>query len=300
MAKIYLIYHGNCMDGFGSAFAGWMHFRKKSQTLQTSKPPSEDPSKDPQDTVIYLPARHGEGFKLSEDEIRGAEIYITDFAYSKEVLERIRVVAKSLKVLDHHKTAAEQLQGLEYCEFDMQRCGAMMTWDYFHGLGTAPRLIHYIQDRDLWRFQLPFSKEVNAVVQSYPIQKEENFVEFEKLLLQLEDPQGFQSIVSEGRAILRFQRQFIDMAISRSFRMIQMESYEVPAVNTSIFESEVCHRLLEIYPNAPFVATFYSTAKSNTENYSLRSRGDFDVSQIASRWGGGGHAAAAGFQKKRA
>ncbi|NIV11578.1 MAG: bifunctional oligoribonuclease/PAP phosphatase NrnA, partial [Aliifodinibius sp.] len=33
--------------------------------------------------------------------------------------------------------------------------------------------------------------------------------------------------------------------------------------------------------------------------YSLRSRGDFDVSALAERFGGGGHKNAAGFRVKR-
>ena len=52
-----------------------------------------------------------------------------------------------------------------------------------------------------------------------------------------------------------------------------------------------------MYKDAPF-SIVYHDDQNGMRHYSLRSRGDYDVSEIAVRYGGGGHTAAAGFTKK--
>jgi hypothetical protein len=279
MDKTYFIYHGNCVDGFGSAFAAWRHFKEERKNL------------------IFIPARHGESFPIPDQDIQNSEIYIADFSFPRSDLIRVHSLAKKIVLLDHHKTAEHQLKDLKYCYFDMNRSGAMITWEYFHKNTIAPKLIQYIQDRDFWYFRLPFSREVNAIIQSYPIRGQDDFPAFEKLQDRLEIQSEFQLIVNEGKAILRFQEQFVQLAITRTLKMIHLDGYEIPAVNTSIFESEICEKLLLTFQEAPFVATYYLSSRSNFEIYSLRSRGNFDVSEIAKKFGGGGHAAASGFQK---
>ena len=64
-----------------------------------------------------------------------------------------------LIVLDHHKTAMEELQPLlDDPEsgitgvFDMGRSGAALAWQYLANKKPLPELLQYVEDRDLWRF----------------------------------------------------------------------------------------------------------------------------------------------------
>jgi oligoribonuclease NrnB/cAMP/cGMP phosphodiesterase (DHH superfamily) len=281
MSKIFIIYHGNCFDGFGAAYSAWRHFKNIKVN------------------PLFIPAIHGEPFPIPQSELAEAEVYIADFAYPKSVMIQIHSLAKKLVILDHHKTAEAVLKDLDFAHFDMSRSGAMMTWDYFHSKKKAPKLIQYIQDKDLWKFQLPHSKEINAVIQTYPVGSEKDFLKYDQLSDRLENSEEFNSLILEGKAILRSQEQWVETAIRRSVHRIKLGEYEIPAVNTSVLESEICHKLLELHPKDPFVATYYETQAPEFENFSLRSRGNFDVSEIAKRYGGGGHLAAAGFRKTR-
>ena len=69
-------------------------------------------------------------------------------------------------------------------------------------------------------------------------------------------------------------------------------------VNTSLLGSETCEALLGRHPEAEFAATYWE--RDGRRHWSLRSRadGDFDVSQIALKRGGGGHPHAAGFTEE--
>jgi len=44
----------------------------------------------------------------------------------------------------------------------------MITWNHFFPNQEAPRLIDHIQDRDLWQFKIPRTREVQAAIFSYP------------------------------------------------------------------------------------------------------------------------------------
>ena len=193
--------------------------------------------------------------------------------------------AKSLLVLDHHKTAQVDLAGLPFCRFDMHKSGARLTWEYFFPGYPAPWLVAYTEDRDLWTHRLPGTKEINAVIRSYPLSFE-TWDRLDKL-----DPED---LIPEGSAILRYRQQLIDAAVSQAGE-IEMDGYKVLAVNCSCGEivSEVAGELAK---DRRFGVTWFETAKGQRV-YSLRSRENaVDVSEIAKRHGGGGHRNAAGFQ----
>ena len=84
---------------------------------------------------------------------------------------------------------------------------------------------------------------------------------------------------------------------------VQIGDCTVPAVESDELASEVAERLLDLHPQAPFVAVFHHNVDQDGNEgtrYSLRSGGRSDVADIAREQGGGGHAAAAGFSSPRA
>jgi len=157
------IYHGNCADGFGAAWA-------VRQALDTRR-------------VEF----HAGVYQDPPPDVTNRHVLIVDFSYKREVLNQMCSVAKSILILDHHKSAAKDLAGYpqppelfeDWIEevnvnrdnvaalFDMDRSGAGITWDYFHDVPRPP-LINHIEDRDLWRFKLEGTREIQACVFSYP------------------------------------------------------------------------------------------------------------------------------------
>lgn len=58
-------------------------------------------------------------------------------------------------ILDHHKSAMDDLKNEAGCFFDMSHSGAVLAWHYFFGLDTTPPLfLQLIQDRDLLRWDM--------------------------------------------------------------------------------------------------------------------------------------------------
>ncbi len=270
-----VIYHGNCYDGVTAA---WVCHKALD-------PAFEGMNSD----VEYIPINYSD----PPPNVIDRDVIIVDFSFKRPVLEGMKAVAKSLIVLDHHKSAMEDLKDLPYAHFDMEKSGAGLAWDHFFPGSGRPDLVNYIEDRDLWRFKLPSSKEINAWIQSFDIDL--------STWIYLVGPQfDKQRAFSEGVTLLRLENKYVKQ-ICYNARLKEIAGYIVPYVETSILMSEVCDYLLKEYPNAthssyPFVA--YSFRRRDGKyQYGMRSRGDFDVSLIARQFSGGGHKNAAGFER---
>lgn len=256
----HVLYHADCADGFGAAFAAWKVLGGQA---------------------AYLPVTHGEP---APDIPASARVAIVDFSYPRQQILEMRGRFADLVILDHHKTAEEELQGLDFAVFDMEKSGARMAWEYWHPGEELPALLAHVEDKDLWRWDLPGSKEVSVALHAYPM-------EFE-----LWDSLNLEHLKIEGVALLRLQEQLIQGAVQRA-RWAELAGYRVPIVNATDFRSEIANRLCEVHPEAPFAAAYYDT-KEGERAWSLRSRDEFDVAELARRFGGGGHKNAAGYVEK--
>lgn len=259
-----VIYHKSCPDGFGAALALKVFFEREHQ--------GED--------VEFFAANHGDPVPAVEDK----HVYIVDFAYNRETTKKIHEQANTLIVVDHHKSAEEYLIGLPYCIFDMSRSGAMMAWQHFNPEQPVPKLIEYIQDKDIWTWQLPQSKEYSAGLALYPF-------DFERWKLLLND-NTVPEVIEKGRVILQYETQLLKRAIAKGVRMVYVAGHHVPILNSTILASEIGN---ELAIGHPFAVTYFDTADKRI--FSLRSAKDgVDVSNVAKQFpGGGGHFHAAGF-----
>lgn len=261
----YVLYHSKCYDGFGAAYAAWKRFGD----IETK----------------YIAVSYGA--PLPEMPF-AKKIFIVDFSYKREVLLDLAKNSKVV-VLDHHKTAHDELApmiGGENPEvhFRMDQSGALMAWNYFHPEKPAPALIQHISDRDLWEFKLEGTARIHKALVSLPM----NFRLWETLDIEV--------LKSEGTVCERIYTQLVENIVESSW-MGEVDGHKVPIVNTSIAWSEVGHELNKKHPEAPFAASF--TVFNNQVMWSLRSQGEFDVSAVAKKFGGGGHKNAAGFKTAR-
>lgn len=263
----YILYHADCPDGFGAAYSAWKHFGTKA---------------------IYLPVQHNQPVPHIQ---KGSTVYLVDFCYPKEMLLSIVEKSKKVYVIDHHISAQKDLADLpahEYpkleIHFDMQKSGAVLTWEHFHVGVAVPEFLYYIQDKDLWQFKLPLSKEFSASLRCY----EMKFEIWETLLNKT------QELCQEGIVLMRYQTQLVNKLCNNYFTT-EVAGYKVPTVNSGVLQSEIGNQLCSLYPNTPFSVVYFETEGKRI--YSLRSIGDFDVSLIAKQFGGGGHKNASGFVK---
>lgn len=278
------IYHGNCADGFGSAwvvrrfFAGEVDF-------------------------------HAGVYQNPPPDVTDRDVLLVDFSYKMDVLHEMAGKANSILVLDHHKTAAADLEHAgragstwdqhmlnvyqDRCEgvthslyalFDMDRSGAGVTWDYFFPNEPRPALINRIEDRDLWRFAYADTRAIQAAVFSYPY----DFDTWD-LLFKCD----LQTLRIEGEAIERKHFKDINELVGVVTRPMRIAGHDVLMANLPYtLTSDAGHKLAQ---GKPFGGCYWDTPEGRV--FSLRSTDEgLDVSAIAKQYGGGGHRNASGFR----
>ncbi len=266
--KTLVIYHGGCPDGFCSAWACADALGK--------------------DNVELLAARYGD----DPPDVRNRTVYVVDFSYKRDVMLRMAEDAADITVLDHHKTAQAELEGLDFCHFDANESGASLTWRWLHASAQElPWLVRYVRDRDLWLWELADSLAVSARVMATP-----HVLEAWDALAKM--PLG--QVAAEGSAIRLHIDKHVETTMQLAFD-VEIDDLRARAVNAGPSSiSDILGKMCEKGASAA-IGFFWGV---DGWEYSLRSRGDehhrgVDVSAIAARRGGGGHRNAAGFGSGR-
>jgi hypothetical protein len=269
-----VIYHAGCRDGFAAAFCAWLYFEGKAD---------------------FHPAYYG----TDPPERGGGHVFILDFSYPREKMLKLATTSV-IHVLDHHKTAEADLRDLvddigrlgvssespDEVIFDMGRSGAGIAWDYFNEGCPRPLFVNYVEDRDLWRWKLPHSQEINAYLGAIPFE----FAEWKKLIGLTED-----MLIERGLITAMKVKQYC-VEVGKNARILDvLGCAEVPIVCAPQCDiSELLEHLMDKHES--FISVGWWQRADGKFQYSLRSRGELDVSEIAKRYGGGGHKNSAGFQ----
>lgn len=300
--KPLVIYHANCADGFGAAFAAWLKFGSEAE---------------------YVPMQYGAppiDSMIGKDK----EVYILDFSFPKPQMEHLFRVAKRVVWLDHHKTAFEMWCGGKLYDFSSNeggedglkiqirlnnaKSGATIAWEYFHPDKETPMLIKHIDDYDRWQFKIEGTKEFNKVLWSYAPW---NFEHWETAFLPCNDFEvegDFGSLLyacrlDEGAAILRAHEANVQAVVKGASRKCKIrglkdlyghvETIGLAANCPPHLQSDVGHALAV---QSETYGLLWYINKEGKCLCSLRSNGGYDVSTIAKAFGGGGHKNAAGFE----
>ena len=320
--KPLVIYHADCTDGYGAAFAAWLKLGDEAEYL----PMNYNTIKEPANLV-----------GMFGDTFAEREVYILDFSLPREAMDWLFSKAKRVVWLDHHKTAFEMWNAAEwqnqpngyfckvygdkhYIHLHPTKSGALLAWEYFHPGTEVPMLIQHIDDRDRWQWKMEGSAELHAALGAMQPWSFEQWMQF---VPYFDDTRPYIDLKTEGTAILRAQKQHVERMAKQARKCSIPARREVPpnpntgegkpysdwryvsddvgswwfatglAVNASIHQSEVGHELANQSGTYGLVWYLGSDGRARC---SLRSNGEYDVSAIARAFGGGGHRNAAGFE----
>jgi oligoribonuclease NrnB/cAMP/cGMP phosphodiesterase (DHH superfamily) len=277
MQRPLVIYHGNCADGFSAAWCFWRKYH---------------------DGADYLAGV----YQQTPPDVTGRDVYLVDFSYKRAVVEQMLAQANSVCLIDHHKTAIEDLQPLfmqdswtgepkQLAHFtDLNRSGATLAWDYLFPGEDRPLLLGHVEDRDLWRFKLPGTREIQAFVFSH----EYTFEQWDRLMNA--DQVELLKMTAAGAAIERKHHKDVAELVGVCKRRMVIGGHEVPVASLPYtLVSDAAHLMAQ---GQPFAACYWDTEEGRV--FGLRAADDgVDVSEIAKEYGGGGHAKAAGFKVPR-
>lgn len=272
-----VIYHGNCADGFSAAWCFWRKYGEYADY-------------------------HAGVYQQDPPDVNGRDVYLVDFSYKRQVVEQMLTVANTVTLIDHHKSAIDDLQPLfmqdswtdkpkQLAHFtDLNRSGATLAWDYLFPDEDRPLLLGHVEDRDLWRFKLAGTREIQAFVFSH----EYSFQLWDKLMSA--DQIELLKMTAAGAAIERKHHKDVAELVGVCKRRMVIGGYDVPVASLPYtMGSDAGHLMAK---GEKFSACYWDTAEGRV--FGLRSEeSGLDVSEIANQYGGGGHVRAAGFKVPR-
>ena len=266
-----ILYHDRCADGFAAALAGWRFYAG---------------------AVECVGVAHGKVASLADlPPLIGRAVCVLDFAFAPELLAQIDAQAARLVLLDHHKSAAEQLAGFTCrhgaLHFDMNKSGARLAWEYFFPDAPLPELVHYVEDRDLWSWKYPETAAFTAALDMEPW----DFARWS----QIADfsPTEVAAFVARGGAM---DEKFRHLAedIARAAQPLVFNGQQGLMVNAPGAFHSLVGELLSRQSGS--FALLWAVGEGGAIKVGLRSQRGWDCSALAQSMGGGGHAQACGFR----
>lgn len=285
MSKVVCLYHDKCLDGFAAASVIMDCFGSEN--------------------VDLVPGNYGDDsivINISKiDDVKNKDLYIVDFSLNPGQLHELEDIVKSITLIDHHVSAQKMLKGFipkkktTKIIFDMSHSGAVLTFIHLHkGLidsvnetnkyDVIPTNLKLVEDRDLWKWEHGDTEAFTT----YMYNKCDSPIDYHSEL----STKPMCDIVAEGKVVVDLHWKRVSRALTEA-QLIGFEGHLVPILNCPRdLASDVGHRLC-IEHNVPFSITYRDVGDKRI--FSLRGTGKVDVSEIASRRGGGGHHDAAGF-----
>lgn len=281
-------YHDNCTDGLAAAAVVSLAVEGAGDPQPEFVPVQYD-----QD----LPARILAG---------GKRILFVDFCPEREQIAQIQPLWEDWFAIDHHKHRAWlPIEYPNHAAFDLERSGAVLTRDWFFGRQPTcnilrpwetphqdaglPPVLRYVQDRDLWRWDMPQSREVSAA-----LAEEDRTVERWRELV---NAAGVEGLLQKGTYLLQALTKSAKSKASKAFPIKTWSGIPFRAVNATEHMSEVGEEILAAFPDVEVACSFFQIGKEVMQ-LSFRSRahqpGKFTALLAAVELGGGGHEHAAG------
>jgi len=319
--SIVVVYHKDCMDGFGAALVAWKKFGGEAS---------------------YIPVSYGaEQDSFVDDMAKSAEhplyeLYVLDFSFNVGQLCRLAKIFRKITILDHHDTARKELMeqrkideqsgasawavrreiqdlGNVFVDFDMARAGCQLAWDHFFQPSqtinreiSRPEFINYLGWRDLWwhKRRDAYKKYVDAI-EALHLYLDTMPFSFDSWAKFCDQPQ---EAVLKGMPIVAYQKQQLRKAAANCVECVvdwtrngATAAHQVALVNAPQFmASDLADVVYErAGADAYNMVAIWCTGKDRGVTVSVRSRerpGDIHCGEFAKLYGGGGHPGAAGFE----
>lgn len=295
-----IITHRNCFDGLGAAYAAKVLLQDQCQILFESYDIDADCETKPNNQKTFL--------DNANIDIAGRDIYIFDLSYPERVLNKMREKARVVFLLDHHASAKEKLKHLSYCHFDTTKAGCVLAWEWlsdkmYNEILPLPEILMYVQDRDLWRHELPNTESIlEYMAQEISVTTNLPHVQLD-IFCDLANGWDAEFYARQGGVALAFKRSLVKRLLFNRFNLTFILEEDESAQRITLpacfcpweIRSEVGHNLAKL-PDNPHQVGIAITGVDKKGLLVFSARGLTNTTlalELAELYGGGGHNTAA-------
>lgn len=272
------VYHACCVDGLAAA----------SVVLK----------KHPGMTLVACAAGNDPDFGKC---VYNTTIFFVDISPSVSFLKGLLDAGNKVTILDHHISAFRSLSEVHHDNFEYvykeDACGCLITHTFFFPETPVPWYMQYIDDNDRWIHKLENTSEINSAIQS-DYRSITGMAQLETISQSdlLERGRFLKSVLEKNVAdsmATRIECEYTDPMK----RTLQCYLYSDFAYARSLTGSRLMGLRMTNGELPDFVAFYRYDLRTDKIFISLRGRDTgVDCSEIAVRFGGGGHRDACGFE----
>ena len=243
--------------------------------------------------VELCPVNYGEAFPWGSIG-DGEDVWMVDFSLQPfSDMIKLSNVAK-LTWIDHHKTAIEAYTQSKTTIRGIQRNGigaCQLVFDYIHPNIAVPDAVRLLAEYDVWNHKDPRCLPFQYGMRLRDLSPEDN--RWAIIFAAPADSAAITDTVATGDTILNFIKQDNRVRAGAACFDLNFEGLHFLAANQGPCNSQLFDSLIK--PEHDAVLAFY-WARDKWRVSMYTSKEGVDVSPIAKKYGGGGHAGAAGFQ----
>lgn len=246
------------------------------------------------ESVNLIPMDYGDLIPWDLVE-QAQEIIIVDFSFTLQDMERVNSLAE-LTWVDHHITALTELESLNDVPGirSVEKAGCVLTWNTFFPDVPVPTAVLYIGDRDIWKHEYPDTRPFGE-----GLYHEKNDPENDQVWAPLldEDRDVLQGLIARGNILYTARLMRIERIVSAKGYELEFDGHFTLALNVS---GTGDHGEM-IRQGGYDIGYCYSESMQNGRlmTFVTLYSSTIDVSEIAKKYGGGGHKGAAGFSFQR-
>lgn len=288
--KYSIVYHGSDLDGHLSGSLVAIHL------LSFNSVGWED--------IHMIPGDYNSDLKVDDICDKETEVYIVDFSFDKELFDEILDTAKNVVWLDHHVSTYKALYEADerYEKLDGVRSGkhaaCYLTQEYL--FDEVSEMTKLASEYDNWDGEGTDRWERVIIPVHYAMESFEtkpltlqNVLWMNRMFVSPKNElEVIKDLAKLGNNILRYQKKMYRLTMKGS-KVIKWEGHDTIAVNSSDKGSMLFGDLINDYDVA---MVFKYDGKKDNWVVGVYSAKGVDVSLLARKYGGGGHAGAAGFQ----
>ena len=268
-----IFYHGTDMDGKCAGAIAYFFYKNVNNT-----------------EAECIPINYNHNFPF-DDICMNENVIIVDFSLQKEgEFEKLLDITKNIIWIDHHKTAIERhkdignrIKGLR----NITKSGCELTWEYFYPGDKMPEIVKLLGDYDTWTFKYGdrtrFLQDGIRLFNTKP--DDYNWI------IWLADNASLGEVIAKGEICFDYRKNYYAGLIKAWSFFVDFEGYKCVACNAGSVSSQLFD---SVEVDFDIMMPFVFDGKQWT--VSLYTTKNIDVSEIAKKYGGGGHKQAAGFQ----
>jgi uncharacterized protein len=237
------------------------------------------------------------GDELDWSELADRHVYLVDFSLQPWAdMKRLAETASQVTWIDHHKSAIEefkkspiQCDGLRSVNYS----GCELSWQFFNQGSVIPRAVYLLGRYDVWDLTahddvLPFQMGMRLDTWLPDDERWDSIVAYDA-------EEAIERITRTGITVLKYQdnqnRGLMRKAFVHRWKELVFLAVNAGGINSKAFDSKFDSGKHDA------VMSFFYDGSQNKWTVSLYSPDQKqDLSGIAKEMGGGGHAAACGFQ----